>query len=182
MSKSIRPIPRGLRAYWVQPGCLMAGEHPTLGVSPPLDPHADSALGVDMIRVRLAALLRAGVGTFIDLTEESPGRGYADALVELDPAARYERRPIPDFEVPDTVQMRAILDRIDAGLQAGEIIYVHCMAGQGRTGTVIGCWLARHGTTGASALEAIRRLRGDDAWSPETPEQRRMVREWPQGR
>ena len=75
------------------------------------------------------------------------------------------------------------LDTIDAALAAGGTVYVHCYAGIGRTGTVVGCYLARHGMRGEEALAEIARLRADisDGWitSPETAAQRDRVREWP---
>ena len=53
----------------------------------------------------------------------------------------------------------ATLDAIDAELAAGGLVYVHCWAGCGRTGVVVGCWLVRHG-------RARRRARQDrrDPW------------------
>ena len=71
--------------------------------------------------------------------------------------------------------MARILDSIDASLAAGEVVYVHCLAGIGRTGTVIGCYLVRHGLSGEEALARVEALRGA---GPETPEQRELVRSW----
>jgi len=64
---------------------------------------------------------------------------------------------------------------------------VHCWGGVGRTGTVVGCWLARHGiANGEEVLDHIARLRqGDlarrDRPSPETDTQRALVRSWRKG-
>ena len=44
---------------------------------------------------------------------------------------------------------------IDEAMSAGKAVYVHCWGGVGRTGTVVGCWLVRHGRTGEQALEQI---------------------------
>ena len=81
-------------------------------------------------------------------------------------------------------RMRMILDRIDAALDAGETVYVHCFGGIGRTGSVVGCWLVRHGLSGKAALEQIARWRKGtpDGWkvSPETRAQRAFVRGWEQ--
>ena len=79
--------------------------------------------------------------------------------------------------------MASILETIDGLLASGREVYVHCYGGIGRTGTVVGCFLARHGMAGAEALEQIARWRErtPDGWirSPETDEQRRMVLNWP---
>ena len=71
-----------------------------------------------------------------------------------------------------------------AALDDGRTVYLHCWGGVGRTGTVVGCWLVRHGRTGDEALQQL-----EEWWqgvakvrrkpqSPETPEQFRYVREW----
>jgi len=58
----------------------------------------------------------------------------------------YQRSPIIDTRVPlDLAEMRAIQLHLRALLGGGRKIYVHCRAGIGRTGTVIGCYLAEQG-------------------------------------
>jgi protein-tyrosine phosphatase len=90
--------------------------------------------------------------------------------------------PIPDFETPTAAQMRGILDALDAALADGHTVYVHCYAGIGRTGAVIGCYLVRHGRSGQEALGELARLRRgtalEGALSPVTDEQRQLVYEW----
>ena len=77
--------------------------------------------------------------------------------------------------------MKQILDVIDASLDEGKKVYVHCLAGIGRTGTVVGCWLVRHGRTGEQALAQITNWRLQaylHPSSPETPWQRDYVLNW----
>jgi len=78
--------------------------------------------------------------------------------------------------------MQAILDFIDHQMLTGHVVYVHCQGGIGRTGTVVGCYLVRHGMTGEEALQAIRELRSATTFpntrSPETEAQCAMVRHW----
>jgi protein-tyrosine phosphatase len=61
-------------------------------------------------------------------------------------------------------------------------VYVHCRGGRGRTGTVVGCYLVRHGLTGQGALERIKELRRNEPTghlpSPEAREQVEMVLSW----
>jgi protein-tyrosine phosphatase len=173
--KRERPIPD---SYWVRSGRLLAGEYP--GSKDDAD-----------AKKKLRRLLDAGVSFFLDLTEEGEYhlRPYA-ALVREEATAMgrsvsHRRMPIPDGETPHPEEMRAILDTIDAALEDGHVVYVHCFGGIGRTGTVVGCYLARHGLSGRQALEEIVRLRrgtpDGDRRSPENDRQEQMVLGWPPG-
>jgi len=167
-------------AYWVTSptptnGRLLAGEYPSAK-----DPAAATA--------KLARYLDSGVTFFLDLTEagEYHLRPYAAEIQQMAVARRLEvthrRMPIPDMGTPPAADMIAILDTIDTALSQGETVYVHCFGGIGRTGTVIGCWLARHGLPGKQALAQIAAWRAGtpdgQRPSPETAAQRQMVINW----
>ena len=82
--------------------------------------------------------------------------------------------------------MADILNTIDEHLTGADIVYFHCWGGHGRTGTVAGCWMKRHGIAkGKEVFNVIRELRMNmkDAHreSPETEEQRDFVRRWSEG-
>ncbi|MFZ1729788.1 MAG: dual specificity protein phosphatase family protein [Bacteroidota bacterium] len=155
-------------------------------------------LSVASADTKLRALLDAGIDYFIDLTEENEGRMFGRPLVpyknHLEELASergidviHQRWPIVDMGIPEKAQMSAILDDIDRARAQGRRVYVHCLGGVGRTGTVIGCWLARHDVAvGQMALEAIALLRkhrpGRDMDSPQTRQQCSMVREWEVGK
>ena len=145
--------------YWVEPGALLAGRYP----------------GAD----RVERLLDAGVTLFLDLTEPAELDPYAHLLGKR---ARHVRMPIPDMDVTSAAQMRRTLDLIDRERARAGVPYVHCWGGAGRTGTVVGCWLVRHGLDGEGALRRIAALRAGSAelWleSPQTDAQRSFVRGW----
>jgi protein-tyrosine phosphatase len=86
---------------------------------------------------------------------------------------------------PTKNQMVAILDAIDASISNGHTVYVHCWGGHGRTGTVIGCWLARHGyAKGTDVLDMLDDLRRNDPTgmpSPQTTPQMQMIVKWQRG-
>ena len=162
-----------LDAFWVTEGRLLAGPYP-------------GAPTEDESRVKLTALLSLGVRRVIDLTEEGELIPYEPLLREL-AAERgvdvaHVRMPIRDVDVPTEAGMRAILAELRAAADAGEVAYVHCWGGVGRTGTAIGCLLVEEGCDPASVLDRLRQLRQgtarSDRISPETPEQRDFVIRW----
>jgi protein-tyrosine phosphatase len=75
--------------------------------------------------------------------------------------------------VPTPDVLEAALDEIDGELAAGGLVYVHCWAGCGRTGVVVGSWLVRHGMEPNDALARIAETRG--LGCPQTLEQRLLV-------
>ena len=159
----------------MSPGRVLAGEYP------------GSVDGED-VRPKLQWLLQNGVSAFVDLTEKGELEPYSEVLAEeagsLDDVPLYQRRPIRDASTPAVEAMTEILDAIDELVGADQVVYVHCMVGLGRTGSVVGCYLVRHGMSGEAALEEIARLRrnlsGGSIISPYTEGQRNMVREWPE--
>lgn len=129
----------------------------------------------------VAALEHCGITAFVDLTHPSdPLDGYTHLLRR----ARRLAHPIPDMGTPTAGQVMQILDDIDATRAHCGAVYVHCWGGVGRTGTVIGCWLVRHGLDGGDAVARIAELRSGMASgrpSPETPAQVTLVRGWRRG-
>ena len=142
---------------------LVAGRHPC-------------ALGAEEARDAVGDLLERGVTLFVDLTQEGELERY-DHLVPA--SARYVRCPIRDFSVPARDDLVTTLDVIDSELGAGGLVYVHCWAGCGRTGVVVGSWLVRHGLDPREALERVAKERG--AGCPQTLEQRLVVLDWQTG-
>jgi len=122
-------------------------------------------------------LLEEGVTLFLELTQKGELEPYADLVP---PPARHQRVPIRDFSVPTPEQLVVALDEIDSELAAGGLVYVHCWAGCGRTGVVVGSWLVRHGDSPRAALAKIAETRG--LGCPQTIEQRLMVLGWGPGR
>ena len=148
----------------IEEGRLIAGRHPC-------------AWGPESAWLEVEQLAQAGVTLFVDLTQGGELEPYA-SLVEA--PARYVNRPIRDFSVPGRDDLVGILDEIDAELAAGGVVYVHCWAGCGRTGVVVGSWLVRHGADPNDALRRIAEARG--LGCPQTLEQRMFVLGWGAGR
>lgn len=172
------------QAYWVVPDLLMAGYYP----GPALIQNAHSQLN---------ALLECGIRHFVNLmrTDEvqwygkpiKPYEAQTQALAQkMGAEVSFERMPIKDMGIPNRIDMARILDRIDQKIENGKPVYVHCLGGVGRTGTVVGCYLARHGyASGQKVIQLIQQLRQktatQDRSSPESNPQIDLVLSWVQG-
>lgn len=142
----------------------------------------------------MSALLDCGVTCVCSLMEPAEtdhgGRCFEDYRPAWSALARSRGRevrslqfPIRDVSVPSMTVMTRILDALDAVLESDGVVYLHCRGGRGRTGAVLGCWLARHGES--DALGRLSHLTaGARAYFPrvpETAEQRRFVSHWRTG-
>jgi len=162
-------------SYWVVPGRLLAGAYP-------------GSRDEELSRRNMAVFLDAAFDIFLDLTCEGELPPYQTFLMEgaaqRGQSIHYQRFPIVDKGLPSVETMTAILAAIDSSLVERRKVYLHCFGGIGRTGTVVGCYLAQHGQPG---LEAIRRLQELYATSeqftyfpcaPETDQQVAFVLNW----
>lgn len=137
-------------SYWVEPGRLLAGEHPG---------HWDDTVA----RRRIAGLIDVGVRRFIDLSGRGDGVSAYDQLLdkicrERGIVAEYLWLPLQEEDAPHSAEdMVDVLRAIHSGLKSGERVYMHCSDGVGRTGMVVGCWLIERGLTPAEALEELAR-------------------------
>jgi hypothetical protein len=172
------------RTYWVVPGKLLAGAYPTTP-----DPEHS--------RRELQALLSAGICHVIDVTEVSEASWpngyyfpYRDQMLALAKEAgrslMVNRMPIKDTWTPSRVEMCRILDTMDETIQRGGAVFIHCIGGRGRTGTIVGCYLARHGMAeGRQIITKIEMLRSHlvdgRLPSPETSQQMAFVLSWVEG-
>jgi protein-tyrosine phosphatase len=169
------------RSYWVVPGKLLAGYYP-------------GDLDKDMMSHKLNGLLSAGISTVINLMEPDEFDFYGDLFdhyeTHLTSIAQYHympveciRFPIKDMDIPSEELMIQILDTIDQANSLNKSVYIHCLGGVGRTGTVVGCYLIRHGMadsknvlmTIASLMEKCNVL---GYRSPQTFEQEAFVFNW----
>jgi len=135
---------------------------------------------------RIKTIVDAGINTFLDLTELNELPKYEHKLNAINDSdnvpIRYKRMAIKDRTVPKKGFLKEILNFIDEESKNNRKVYVHCLRGLGRTGTVVGSYLVRKGFKGEEALQEIYKLRQGmlNAWmqSPQTEEQIQTVINW----
>lgn len=127
------------RFYWVIEGQLAGSSRP-------------GAFG-SSIAGDLAVLRSHGIQSVLTLTE-------TPLLAHVLEAAGLEALhvPVDDFHAPTTQQLLRALAFIDASLAENMPVVVHCLAGQGRTGTILAAWLLRSGLSADDAIAEIRAL------------------------
>lgn len=151
----------------------------------------------EQAREKLQGLLDAGIRHVISLMEPNeanwdgtpfvPYENQMTALADtMGVTVGFNRMPIKDMSVASKAHMERILDLIDRCMQNDTPVYIHCWGGRGRTGTVVGCYLVRHGyALGQKALDLIQNLRqgteDQHKASPETTEQVDFVLSWSEG-
>ena len=124
------PDPRSLPASptatsnWLLPGKLIIGAHPDPG---------------DVV----ALMDEARVTTFVSLigeysTSHYQQKRYPAAVARGGRSASFVHFPVEDFYVPKAEELRSIVLNLKQRLtQNGEVVFVHCRGGHGRTGTVV---------------------------------------------
>ena len=131
-------------------------------------------------------IIDSSINTFLDLTEVDELPQYEHKINTINDShsnrINYNSIPIKDRTVPEKEYLKEILDFIDEESKHDRKVYVHCLRGLGRTGTVVGCYLVRNGFSGEDALQEISRLRQGmlNAWmqSPQTEEQIQTIINW----
>jgi atypical dual specificity phosphatase len=128
------------RFYWVIENVLAGCSRPGAG--------RDGDVDRD-----LAALCNYGIGALLTLTETALPWGALERH-----GIRGLHLPVDDFQAPTTTQMLDALAFLDEARAAGRAVAVHCLAGQGRTGTVLAAYLIRGGLSSQQAIAEVRAI------------------------
>lgn len=114
----------------------------------------------------LALLRNVGITRLVSLTEIP----FPAELAGENGIACYSF-PVPDMQAPSTVDALALCQRIDAWIDAGDVIALHCRAGLGRTGTLLGAYWLWQGKGARSALQTIEHIRRIESGMIQSQEQ-----------
>lgn len=111
-----------------------------------------------------------GIEAVVNLMVE----GWSESMQEkwgLD----YLHLPVPGFRRPKLVQVLQFVRFCDANILKGRGVVAHCLAGKGRTGTMLAAYLVHRGMRAEEAIAEVRRLRPG---SLETVSQEAAVHEY----
>jgi atypical dual specificity phosphatase len=130
----------------------------------------------EALETDLAWLRARGIGALLTMTEAPlPGGALArHGIASL-------HLPVRDMAAPSVEQLARALEFVDGQRTQGRAVAVHCLMGQGRTGTVLAAYLIR---AGQSADEAVAEVRARCPGAIESPAQVRALaayaarREW----
>jgi hypothetical protein len=178
--------------YWVLPGKLMCDQHTfDWGETDHLSEVHDVS----------RKLLEWGIDCWLDVQLIQKGEPPLDISIFVEEAKVIGREvlaiPVPmtilyvneQDEIvtkprrPNRKDIRVVLDLIDQYITQGRVVCV--TADESLRGILVGCYLARHGQSGAAALKALQACRatGPNGWHREPPfdQARRYIRSWPAG-
>jgi atypical dual specificity phosphatase len=101
-----------------------------------------------------AHLKGMGIGALVSLTVVGlPGRLLKDHGLD------YLHLPIEDYTPPRQEQIDEFVRFCERNISQGRPVAVHCLAGRGRTGTMLACYLVRQGMKADEAIERVRAVR-----------------------
>ena len=151
LAVTIRPVagceavgaPPGIPNFaWVEAGRVARGQQPALSLAAYRELQETGVTGVLSLRPAIEypdnERLRYAV-------EEE--RALCAAL-----GLRFLHVPCTDFQAPRPGTVIRALRLLDAEVEGGHAVYVHCLAGVGRTGVVCGAWQLLRGESGTEAL------------------------------
>jgi atypical dual specificity phosphatase len=159
------------RFFWLIEGELAGSSCPGIAQS-----GLRGAVNSDELSADLAWLQSQGIGAVLTLTEtplqETVVQRHGLAALHL---------PVPDLHPPTTDELLRALNFIDRQRVHGRPVVVHCLMGQGRTGTVLAAYWIRTGKHPDRALQELRALCPGAVGSPSQEEALRRFaarRDW----
>lgn len=114
-----------------------------------------AASGYPASRGQLEWLIGRGITCVLTLTPEPLPQATVRGL-----PLKLEHLPMQDHQVPDAVTLAKGAELLRTCLGDGDVVLVHCLAGEGRTGCVLAAYLMRERKmTSGEALSALRKIK-----------------------
>jgi len=136
------------RFYWLVPGALAGCSRPGSGAR---EAPTDTLSAQQSLQRDLSWLRGQGIGALLSLTEMPLDcDGMAQHGLEV------LHLPVPDLTPLLPEQLSRALHFIDLQQSFGRATAVHCLMGQGRTGSVLGAYLIRRGMPFDEAIAQLR--------------------------
>ena len=104
------------RSNWICPGKILCGDRASLQMA--------------------REICAAGVTTFVSLQQKHESAPYHDGITKHNARAKFLSLPIADQQTTGDAQVSSMVQEILRRVASGEVIYVHCRGGHGRTGTL----------------------------------------------
>jgi atypical dual specificity phosphatase len=123
-----------------------------------------SASGLPSSEKQVAWLARSGVKTILTLTEAPLPKEWLERN-----GIKGVHVSMNDHQGPDVNKLKEAVAMIKSELKSGRPVHVHCLAGKGRTGTVLAVFLTE--SRGLSMKEAVQYLRRVRPGSVESPQE-----------
>jgi atypical dual specificity phosphatase len=135
------------RFYWVVPGALAGCSRPG-GTDRRLRAPSNKDIEQDLDWLR-----GQGIAALLSLTEQP-----VPEVLLAERGIDGLHIPIVDMQPPSADQFSEALWFIDYHCARGEPVAVHCLMGQGRTGSILAAYLIRDGLSQAQALSELRAI------------------------
>ena len=103
---------------------------------------------------QLAWLRSQGVDILITLTEDCLPRTWIDTAGLMSVHV-----PVPDMDIPTVDQIDRVMSVIDKAKASAMGVAIHCLAGKGRTGTILAAYFVHQGLSAEEAIRAFERAR-----------------------
>jgi atypical dual specificity phosphatase len=122
-----------------------------------------AASGRPFSRQQIDWLRDNGVTAILSLTEEALPSDWTTDM-------ETEHISMKDHAPPSVSDMRLAADYLASALSKGKVVLVHCLAGKGRTGSVLAAYMmAYEGKTARQALDELRSTRGGSVERAQEP-------------